>query len=135
MKAKSLITSLACVFLLLGCKTSKFDDYEKPTQTAETQKVDENTKPTATPETKIEPTETPTSKVIGYLNVTTDQMNVRATPSIQGEVVGTSSIGVYEVLDQVEADEYTWCQIAENEWIAQNDVYSAFTKEKPSTTE
>lgn len=48
-------------------------------------------------------------------------LNVRKTPSTSGEIIGQADTGsifnYYEIMD---ADNYTWYRIEENQWVAQN---------------
>jgi hypothetical protein len=48
-------------------------------------------------------------------------MNVRKTPSLSGEIIGQADTGsVFDYYETVEADNYTWYRIEENQWIAQD---------------
>lgn len=78
-----------------------------------------------------------TGKVLGYLHYpqavitpvernilvnqveTTDPLlRVRNAPSLNGAILGFVSIGYFNVLNQVEADGYTWYEVEEGKWIA-----------------
>lgn len=51
-----------------------------------------------------------------YVNVS--ELRVRTTPSLNGDILGFASIGYYNVLEQTEADNYTWFKIDNDNWIA-----------------
>lgn len=60
------------------------------------------------------------------VNVLIDYLRVRTTPSLNGYILGFTSIGYYNVLEQVEADGYTWFKIAEDNYIAYSDEWAKY---------
>lgn len=60
------------------------------------------------------------------VNVLIDYLRVRTTPSLNGYILGFTSIGYYNVLEQVEADGYTWFKIAEDNYIAYSDEWAEY---------
>lgn len=55
-----------------------------------------------------------------------DYLRVRTTPSLNTYILGFTSIGYYDVLEQVEADGYTWFKIAEDNYIAYSDEWAKY---------
>lgn len=47
-----------------------------------------------------------------------DQLRIRTAPSLAAEIVGHVQIGYYNVLNQTDADGYTWYEIAKDRWCA-----------------
>ena len=55
---------------------------------------------------------------VPQIETTDEQLRIRTAPSLAAEVVGHVQIGFYNVLDQKEADGYTWYEIAKDRWCA-----------------
>ena len=68
------------------------------------------------------------------IEVLVEDLRVRATPSINGEILGKATKGLYDYYEMASADDYTWFKIADNQWIAFNEewetVYHAKEKEE-----
>ena len=47
-----------------------------------------------------------------------DTLRIRTAPSLNADVVGFVQLGYYNVLDQKDADGYTWYEIAKDRWCA-----------------
>ena len=62
------------------------------------------------------------------------ELRVRSTPNLDGEIIGKANTGFYNYYEIVEADDYNWYKIADNQWIAYSDewenVYPAKPKEE-----
>ena len=71
------------------------------------------TKPYITPNVKRDITK-------NQVEVIATELNVRTTPSLNGEILGFASVGYYNVLDEVEADGYIWFKISDDNYIAYN---------------
>lgn len=90
--------------------------------------------PTATPEpsasASAEPTasaETSTSSVVGTVTVNVSGLNIRSSASTAGEKVGTAESGKsYDVLSTSNDGTYTWYQIGENQYIADNGSWCTY---------
>ena len=52
------------------------------------------------------------------IQTTDEQLRIRTAPSLDAEIVGHVQIGYYNVLQQSEADGYTWYEIAKDRWCA-----------------
>lgn len=68
------------------------------------------------------------------VEVKVEDLRVRSTPSINGEILGKANIGLYNYYEMTNADNYTWLKIADNQWIAYNEewetIYPAKEKEE-----
>ncbi len=90
--------------------------------------------PTATPEpsasasASAEPTESAeTSSVVGTVTVNVSGLNIRASASTSGEKVGTAESGKsYDVLSTSNDGTYTWYQIGEKQYIADNGSWCTY---------
>lgn len=58
---------------------------------------------------------------VHQVEVLATALRVRKSPSLNGEVIGSSKQGIFNVLQQKEADGYLWDEIAADRWIATND--------------
>jgi len=52
------------------------------------------------------------------IQTTDEQLRIRTAPSLNAEIVGHVQLGYYNVLQQSEADGYTWYEIAKDRWCA-----------------
>lgn len=73
------------------------------------------TKPLPKPTEPVERDEKKTQ-----IEVIIDNLRVRLSPSTKGEVLGIAKKGIYNILEIVNADGYTWYRIADSQWIAYN---------------
>ena len=68
------------------------------------------------------------------IEVKVDNLRVRGTPTLNGDVIGTANIGFYDFYETAQNDDYGWYRIAENQWVAYDpewlDVYYAKEKEE-----
>ena len=55
-----------------------------------------------------------------------NDLRVRTTPSLNGEILGFAEIGYYNVFESAEADGYTWYKIADDNWIAYSDEWAKY---------
>ena len=55
---------------------------------------------------------------VNQIETTDEQLRIRTAPSLSAEIVGHVQIGYYNVLDQKEADGYTWYEISKDRWCA-----------------
>ena len=55
---------------------------------------------------------------VPQIETTDEQLRIRTAPSLAAEIVGHVQLGFYNVLDQKEADGYTWYEIAKDRWCA-----------------
>lgn len=55
---------------------------------------------------------------VTQIQTTDDQLRIRTAPSLSAEIVGHVQLGYYNVLNQTEADGYTWYEIAKDRWCA-----------------
>lgn len=55
---------------------------------------------------------------VNQIQTTDDQLRIRTAPSLSAEIVGHVQLGYYNVLNQTEADGYTWYEIAKDRWCA-----------------
>ena len=55
---------------------------------------------------------------VPQIETTDEQLRIRVAPSLEAEIVGHVQLGYYNVLQQTEADGYTWYQIAKDRWCA-----------------
>ena len=55
---------------------------------------------------------------VNQIETTDEQLRIRTAPSLSAEIVGHVHIGFYNVLQQSEADGYTWYEIAKDRWCA-----------------
>ena len=55
---------------------------------------------------------------VNQIETTDEQLRIRTAPSLAAEIVGHVQLGLYNVLDQKEADGYTWYEIAKDRWCA-----------------
>ncbi|MGN1389181.1 MAG: SH3 domain-containing protein [Bulleidia sp.] len=90
--------------------------------------------PTATPEPSASASaeaaasaEASTSSVIGTVTVNVSGLNIRSSASTAGEKVGTAESGKsYDVLSTSNDGTYTWYQIGENQYIADNGSWCTY---------
>lgn len=61
---------------------------------------------------------------VPQIETTDESLRIRTAPSLQGEIVGHVKLGYYNVLQQSEADGYTWYEIATDRWCA--DITTKF---------
>ena len=52
------------------------------------------------------------------IQTTDEQLRIRTAPSLDAEIVGHVQLGYYNVLNQTDADGYTWYEIAKERWCA-----------------
>jgi len=55
---------------------------------------------------------------VNQIETTDEKLRIRTAPSLAAEIVGHVQLGFYNVLDQKEADGYTWYEIAKDRWCA-----------------
>lgn len=55
---------------------------------------------------------------VNQIETTDEQLRIRTAPSLSAEIVGHVQLGYYNVLQQSEADGYTWYEIAKDRWCA-----------------
>ena len=55
---------------------------------------------------------------VTQIQTTDEQLRIRTAPSLSAEIVGHVQIGYYNVMQQSEADGYTWYEIAKDRWCA-----------------
>ena len=55
------------------------------------------------------------------IEVLVHELRVRNSPN--GEILGYINLGIYDVLDVLEKDNYTWYKIADDNWIAYNEAW------------
>ena len=55
---------------------------------------------------------------VNQIQTTDEQLRIRVAPSLESEIVGHVQLGYYNVLQQTEADGYTWYEIAKDRWCA-----------------
>ena len=55
---------------------------------------------------------------VNQIETTDEQLRIRTAPSLSAEIVGQVQIGYYNVLNQTDADGYTWYEIAKDRWCA-----------------
>lgn len=55
---------------------------------------------------------------VNQIETTDEQLRIRVAPSLDAEIVGHVQLGYYNVLQQTEADGYTWYEIAKDRWCA-----------------
>ena len=65
----------------------------------------------------VEPVERNTA--VDQVKVDATKLRVRTIPSLSGTILGFCSLGYFNVLSKVEADDYTWFEIEKDRWIAQ----------------
>lgn len=58
------------------------------------------------------------NKNVAQIETTDESLRIRTEPSLSGEIVGHVQTGYYNVLDQKEADGYTWYEISKDRWCA-----------------
>lgn len=71
-------------------------------------------------ETKVTPTVTK-NLTRTQIEVKVDNLRVRDCASLSGKVIGTASLGLYDVISSESADGYDWYRIADNQWVAYNE--------------
>lgn len=68
------------------------------------------------------------------IEVIVDNLNVRTSPSIEGNKIGFAPMGIYNYYEVLDNDGYTWYKIADLEWIASSDEWTkVYPKEQPTT--
>lgn len=55
---------------------------------------------------------------VPQIETTDESLRIRLKPSLDAEIVGHVQLGFYNVLDQKEADGYTWYEISKDRWCA-----------------
>lgn len=55
---------------------------------------------------------------VNQIEITDEQLRIRTAPSLAAEIVGHVQLGYYNVLDQKDADGYTWFEISKDRWCA-----------------
>ena len=55
---------------------------------------------------------------VNQIETTDEQLRIRTRPSLAAEIVGHVQLGYYNVLNQTDADGYTWHEIAKDRWCA-----------------
>ena len=55
---------------------------------------------------------------VNQIQTTDTTLRIRVAPSLEAEIVGHVQLGYYNVLQQTEADGYTWYNIAKDRWCA-----------------
>lgn len=55
------------------------------------------------------------------LEVVLDKLRCRKSGSLEGDILGYIDYGIYDILDKVEKDNYTWYKIANEKWVAAAD--------------
>lgn len=55
---------------------------------------------------------------VNQIETTDEQLRIRTAPSLAAEIVGHVQLGYYNVLDEKDADGYTWYEIAKDRWCA-----------------
>ena len=55
---------------------------------------------------------------VPQIETTDEQLRIRVAPSLEAEIVGHVQLGYYNVLQQTEADGYTWYEISKDRWCA-----------------
>lgn len=68
------------------------------------------------PYNAVEPVER--NENVDQIECTDDTLRIRTEPSLNGEIVGHVQIGYYNVLNETEADNYTWYEIGKDRWCA-----------------
>lgn len=64
------------------------------------------------------------------IEVIVENLRVRTSPNLSGEVLGHATEGYYDYYETVEADGYIWYRIADNQWIASNDDWTVVYPKK-----
>lgn len=68
------------------------------------------------PYSPVLPVERNTS--VNQIETTDEQLRIRTAPILTAEIVGHVQLGYYNVLNQTDADGYTWYEIAKDRWCA-----------------
>ena len=55
---------------------------------------------------------------VTQIQTTDDQLRIRTAPSLEAEIVGHVQLGYYNVLNETDADGYTWYEISKDRWCA-----------------
>jgi len=55
---------------------------------------------------------------VNQIQTTDNTLRIRLKPSLSGEIIGHVQLGYYNVLQQADADGYTWYEIAPGRWCA-----------------
>ncbi len=55
---------------------------------------------------------------VNQIETTDELLRIRKAPSLEAEIVGHVQIGYYNVLNQKDADGYTWYEISKDRWCA-----------------
>lgn len=55
---------------------------------------------------------------VTQIQTTDTSLRIRIKPSLKGEIVGYVQLGYYDVLEEKEADGYTWYRIGKDRWCA-----------------
>lgn len=55
---------------------------------------------------------------VNQIQTTDDQLRIRTAPSLAAEIVGHVQLGYYNVLQEKDADGYTWYEISKDRWCA-----------------
>lgn len=78
-----------------------------------------NEKPKITPNVEKDETK-------NQIEVIVDELRVRTEPSLKADILGYATRGYYNVYDMKEADDYTWYQIGDNNWVAYNEDWEVY---------
>lgn len=69
------------------------------------------------------------------IEVVATVLNVRKTPSLKGQILGFATVGIYNILNKAEADNYTWYEIEKDKWIAYNEEWEKLLPKKEDEVE
>lgn len=69
---------------------------------------------------------------VDQIQIVSTILNVRNTPSLKGTRLGYANTGIYNVLNKVIADNYTWYEIESNKWVAYNKDWETLLPKKES---
>lgn len=65
------------------------------------------------------------------LEVLVDDLRVRTTPGLNGEIIGKATKGFYNYYEFANVDSYHWYRIADNQWIAHRNDWVILYPAKP----
>ena len=60
----------------------------------------------------------PRNEEVNQLKILKDTLRVRAGAGLDADILQLAKVGIYNDLESVDADGYTWHKIAENNWVA-----------------
>ena len=61
---------------------------------------------------------------INQIEVKVEKLRVRTSASLNGNIIGFASIGLYNFYEKKEQDGYVWYRIADNQWIASKEEWT-----------